>query len=193
VERSFTDEEVLALLSGPTSERMLDLMKAAALTGARLDAIVSLKVGDCGGGAFTFMPQKKEKQSRSVPIHSELLDIVSRRTAGKSADDCLFPDWPGPKKPGSQRERSFRASVAFTAYRREVGIEQTVPGRRRSLVNFHSFRRWFITKAEQAGEPENIIAAVVGHKRKGLTFGRYSRGASMVQMRQCVEAVRLPS
>ena len=191
-ERSFTDEEVLALLNGPASERMLDLMKVAALSGARLDAIVSLKVGDCGGGVFTFMPQKNEKQSRGVPIHSELLDIVSRRTAGKSADDSLFPDWPGPKKRGSQRERSFRASVVFTAYRREVGIEQMVPGRRRSLVNFHSFRRWFITKAEQAGQPENIIAAVVGHKRRGLTFGRYSAGPLLEQMRQCVEAVRLP-
>ncbi len=191
-ERSFTDEEVLALLNGPAEERMLDLMKVAALTGARLDAIVSLKVGDCAGGAFTFMPQKKEKQSRTIPIHSRLLDVVARRTAGKAVGDSLFPDWPGPKKPGSHRERSFRASVAFTVYRREVGIEQTAPGRRRSLVNFHSFRRWFITKAEQAGQPENIIAAVVGHKRRGLTFGRYSRGPLLEQMRQCVEAVRWP-
>ncbi|HEY6732542.1 MAG TPA: hypothetical protein VI256_01895 [Roseiarcus sp.] len=42
-----------------------------------------------------------------------------------------------------------------------------VPGRRRSLVNFHSFRRYFITKAEQADQMEHIIAVVVGHKRPG--------------------------
>ena len=190
-ERSFTDEEALALLNGPAPERMLDLMKVAALTGARLDAIVSLKVGDCEGGAFTFMPQKKEKQPRSVPIHSELAAIVLRRTAGKEADHGLFPDWPGPKKAG--RERSSQATLAFTRYRREVGVEEMVPSRRRSLVNFHSFRRWFITKAEQAGQPENIIAAVVGHKRKGLTFGRYCAGPLAEQMRQCVEAVKLPN
>lgn len=53
-----------------------------------------------------------------------------------------------------------------------------IEGKRRSLVNFHSLRRWFITKAEQAGQPESIIAAVVGHKRQGMTLGGYSGGPS---------------
>jgi integrase len=192
-ERSFTDAEVLALLNGPAPERMLHLMKIAALTGARLDAIVSLRVDDCVGGVFAFMPQKLERKRRSVPIHSELVEIVARRAAGKAGDDSLFPEWPGPRKPGSQRERSFRTTNAFTAYRRSVGVEQMVPGKRRSLVNFHSFRRWFITKAEQAGQPEHIIAVVVGHKRKGITLGLYSGGPLLEQIRQCVEAVRLPA
>jgi hypothetical protein len=47
---------------------------------------------------------------------------------------------------------SFRASNEFTEYRRSVGVEEVVKGRRRSLVNFHSFRRYFITKAEQADQ-----------------------------------------
>jgi hypothetical protein len=37
------------------------------------------------------------------------------------------------------------------------------------------------------------IAAVVGHKRQGETFGTYSAGPSMEQFRACLEeAVRLP-
>lgn len=67
-----------------------------------------------------------------------------------------------------------------------------VPGKRRSLVNFHSFRRWFITKAERADQPESIIAVVVGYKRQGMTLGRYSAGPLMEQARRCVEAVQLP-
>ena len=63
---------------------------------------------------------------------------------------------------------------------------------RRSLVNFHSFRRYFITKAEQADQMEHIIAVVVGHKRTGMTLGRYSGGPLLEQARRCVEAVRLP-
>jgi integrase len=59
-------------------------------------------------------------------------------------------------------------------------------------ANFHSFRRWFITEAERAGQPENIIAAVVGHKRQGMTLGVYSRGSSGEQFRTCVEAVQFP-
>ena len=85
-----------------------------------------------------------------------------------------------------------RASNEFTEYRRSVGVEEVVPGRRRSLVNFHSFRRDFITKAEQADQMEHIIAVVVGRKRTGMTLGRYSGGPLLEQAGRCVEAVRLP-
>jgi integrase len=84
------------------------------------------------------------------------------------------------------------AVKAFTNYRRSLGVDERLPGRKRSLVNFHSFRRWFCTKAEQAGIPETTIAAVVGHKRQRETFGTYSAGPSMEQFRACVEAVKLP-
>ncbi|EIM25237.1 tyrosine-type recombinase/integrase [Microvirga lotononidis] len=192
-ERAFTDAEVKDLLEGPATQRMQDLMRIGALTGARLDAIVDLKVGDCEGGIFVFKPQKKETKPRAVPVHPDLEEIIKRRTEGKEAGDDLFPEWPAPRKVGSQRERSFKASNAFTDYRRSVGVDHIVPGKRRSLVNFHSFRRWFITKAEQADQPESIIAAVVGHKRKGMTLGRYSAGPLMEQARRCVEAVSLPT
>jgi hypothetical protein len=55
-----------------------------------------------------------------------------------------------------------------------------------------SFRRYFITKAEQADQMEHIIAVVVGHKRTGMTLGRYSGGPLLEQARRCVEAVKLP-
>jgi integrase len=170
---------------------MHDLMRIGALTGARLDVIVDLKVKDCVDGRFVFKPQKKEKSERAVPIHRALADIITRRTEGKGPEDDVFPEWP-PSKGDSERERSFKASNAFTIYRRKVGVDEVVPGKRRSLVNFHSFRRWFITKAEQAGQLENIIAVVVGHKRKGLTLGRYSAGPLFSQAQACVEAVKLP-
>lgn len=192
-ERPFTDAEMVKLLTGETTQHMHDLMRIAALTGARIDAIVSLKVKDCRDGSFIFKPQKKEKKERACPIHSELLQIVARRTEGKEDEDDIFPEWPAPKKEGSKRERSFKASNQFTEYRRKVGVDEVIPGKRRSLVNFHSFRRWFITKAEQADQPENIIAAVVGHKRQGMTLGRYSGGPLLEQAKRCVEAVTLPN
>ncbi|WP_336488231.1 tyrosine-type recombinase/integrase [Methylobacterium nigriterrae] len=190
-ERSFTDAEVARLLTGRASQQMDDLMRLGALTGARLDVIVDLKVKDCADGLLTFKPQKKETKPRSVPIHPALVEIIERRCKGRSGEDDVFPEWP-PSKGSSERERSFKASNAFTIYRRKVGVDEVIAGKRRSLVNFHSFRRWFITKAEQAGQPENIIAAVVGHKRKGMTLGRYSSGPLIAQARQCVEAVKLP-
>lgn len=192
-EREFTDEEMVTLLTGKTTQQMHDVMRIAALTGCRLDPIVSLKVADCrDDGVFIFKPQKREKGPRVCPIHSDLVEIVTRRKAGKRPEDPLFPEWPGPRNPTSTRERSFKTSNEFTEYRRSVGVADEREGRRRSLVNFHSFRRWFITKAEQADQPESIIAAVVGHKRQGMTLGVYSAGPKVEQARRCVEAVRLP-
>ncbi|WP_062115005.1 DUF6538 domain-containing protein [Aureimonas sp. AU40] len=191
LERPFSKAEMLTLLGGPASPEMQDLMRIAALTGARLDVIVDLKVGDCVDGVFLFKPQKKETAVRAVPIHSALQGIVKRRTEGKGTVADLFPEWPAPKSSTSLRERSFKASGAFTDYRRSVGVDEQIDGKRRSLVNFHSFRRWFITEAERAGQPEHIIAAVVGHKRQGMTLGRYSAGPLLEQARQCVESVKL--
>ncbi|MDR9763102.1 tyrosine-type recombinase/integrase [Rhizobium redzepovicii] len=192
-ERPFTDDEVRVLLSGPAEPEMDDLMRIAALSGARLDAIVCLKVKDCrDDGVFVFKPQKKEPGPRLCPIHSDLTEIVERRKKGKQSEDDIFPEWPGVKKSTSLRERSFKTSNEFTEYRRSVGVEDRREGKRRGLVNFHSFRRWFITKAEQAGQPESTIAVVVGHKRQGMTFGVYSGGPLLEQARRCVEAVKLP-
>lgn len=191
-ERPFTDEEMRKLLTGNAPQEMHDVMRIAALTGCRLDPIVSLRVRDCENGVFVFKPQKKEKAARLCPIHSDLAEIVERRTKDREKDEPIFPEWPGPKDPKSKRERSFKTSNEFTTYRRSVGVKDELEGRRRSLVNFHSFRRWFITKAEQADQPEHIIAAVVGHKRQGMTLGLYSAGPKLEQAKRCVEAVTLP-
>ncbi|MEF2554480.1 tyrosine-type recombinase/integrase [Aurantimonas sp. A2-1-M11] len=182
---------MLKLLQGDTTQHMHDLIRIGALTGARIDAIVCLTVRDCENGHFRFKPQKSEPGPRLCPIHSDLQGIVKRRCADKEPDDDLFPEWPYPQK-GSMREKSFKASNHFTEYRRSVGVDDVIPGNRRSRVNFHSFRRWFATKAEQADQPESIIAAVVGHKRQGMTLGVYSSGPKLEQARRCIEAVRFP-
>lgn len=191
-ERPFTDEEMKALLSGPATQAMHDVMRIGALTGARLDPIVCLRVKDCKNGTFIFKPQKKEPGPRLCPIHPDLIEIVSRRSEGKSDEDDMFPEWPRPSDPKSLREKSFKTSNHFTKYRRSVGVEDRRDNRRRGLANFHSFRRWFATKAEQADQPEHIIAAVIGHKRSGITLGIYSRGPLLEQARRCIEAVKLP-
>jgi integrase len=179
LERPFTDDEVHRLLTGPTTRSMLDLIRVGLLTGARLNAITSLRVGDCQDGVFTFTPQKSESKPRRVPIHSTLVEMVAGRMEGRTDGDLLFP-------------HLRDASNAFGDYRKGVGVDEVVKGNRRSRVNFHSARRWWITKAEQAGVPENLIGAVVGHRRPGLSLGLYSAGPSMEQLRQAVEAVRLP-
>lgn len=79
-------------------------------------------------------------------------------------------------------------------WRRDLNLDARQEGRRQSDADFHSFRRWFATKAEQAGQPPHTISAVLGHEegRGGMTLGVYSAGPSLEQRRAVVEAVRLP-
>jgi integrase len=188
--RPFTDVEVAALLGGlPASAQGL-LMRIAALTGPRLGVICWLRVKDCTGGTFTFQPAKKELKERKVPIHSSLMDDVAARCIGRGPDEYLLHELHTGTKPEAVTNT---ASVAFINYRRRLGVEELGIGRKHSNVDFHSFRRWFTTKAEQAGQPPHIIDWVTGHKRPGETLGRYSGGPSIDQLRACVEAVRLPT
>jgi integrase len=175
-ERAFTDSEATLLLQGDCSPSLRLLMMVAALTGARLDAIIRMEVK---GDTIILPPPKKERGPRTIPLHSHLREPLADFGAK-------------PMGSGWQWTNSSTASSFFGLYRRKV-LGPDPGGRRRAVVNFHSWRRWFISKAEQAGQPENVIAAVVGHRRPGLTFGRYSSGPGVELMRACVEAVRLPS
>jgi hypothetical protein len=168
-ERAWTDDEVKRLLDGPASPPLRLLMEVAALTGARLDAIINMRVQ---GDTLTLPRQKKERGTRTIPLHSHLQGSLEG-----------FSGWPWPT--------GNRASQAFTTYRRAV-LGADPPGRRRAVANMHSWRRWFISQAERAGIDERVISDVVGHARRSMT-GRYSAGATMGQMKVCVEAVKLPT
>lgn len=192
-ERPYTAEELQRILMGTPLEgdRLLDVVKVAALTGARLDAVVDLKVGGLADGYFTFKPQKRERDERDVPVHPELKEIVARRIKGKSPEDELFPEWPAPPKT-SVRPRSAYFSKRFTKYTDGIGVRDEREDKRRSLTNFHSLRRWFITELERARVREGLIAAIVGHKRKGMTLGLYSGGPEFEEAAEAIALVKLP-
>jgi len=186
--RPFTDDELRILLTGDASQELADSIRVAALSGMRLEEIYRLTVADCRDGVFNIRAAKTTAGVRSVPIHSGLRGIVERRTAGKAATAFLFHE-PGPQ---GQRERSRAVSQRFGRYRIALDVEDREAGRRHSRIDFHSLRRWFITKARQAGIDQATVAAVVGHQVGNLTDDTYSAGPAMAQRRKCVEAVRLP-
>lgn len=191
-ERPFSDVEVETLLAGPAEPRLADTMRIAALSGMRIDEICMLRVRDCVHGLFTIRKAKTAAGIRQVPIHPALNDIVAVRTSGKAADEFLIHELGPAPKADAVRARSDPLGKQFVRHRRDLKVDDVLEGRRRSLVNFHSFRRWFVTKAEHAGQPPWVIESVVGHKRTGMTLGVYSAGSSLAQLRACVEAVQLP-
>lgn len=188
-ERAFTDAEVSRLLDGPADEELADLMRVGALSGMRLDEAYRLEVRDCDDGLFNVRRAKTKAGERRVPIHPALSVIVARRVKDKGRTEFLFHE-PGPRKAG--RERSMAASKRFGYYRKREGVNETAEGKRRGLVNFHSYRRWFITAAIRAGQPERVVQQVVGHKQQGVTMGVYFGGDLADTLRACVEAVNLP-
>ena len=189
--REYTDEEMVKLFGGEPGELLSDFMYIAALSGMRVDEIARLHVENIVDDCFDITVAKTKAGIRMVPIHPALKDIVVRRIDGKGQKDPLFPELPVPKK-GSAVERSQKVVKAFTAYRRKLELDDVPEGARQSRVDFHSFRRWFITKAEQAEQQPHFIEALVGHKRTGMTLCRYSAGPLKEQFRAVVEAVKLP-
>lgn len=201
-ERPFTEAEIKALLYSPFpdgikvqfKEQLQDAMRISALSGMRLAEVITLWVEECeigsdGKGWFDIRQGKTSAAARKVPIHPDLLSIVRRRKANKEPTEWLFHEL------SKERDAGDIFSKRFAAYRKKLKIEDVRIGKRRSLVNFHSFRRWFVTQAEQAGQQESIISEVVGHEegRKSITLKVYSGGPSDEQKRICVEAVALPN
>lgn len=197
--RPFTDDEVTRLLyGGSPDDTLADYMLIAALTGMRIAEIGALTVGDCEGGVFNIRKAKTKAGIRKVPIHSALRGIVARRSKGRKHDEWLLEDGATAdlRKARHSRaetwDRSMPISKRFGRYRQTVGVHERTDGQAKSAVDFHSFRRWFVTKAEQAGIEPHIVQFVIGHQRGSLTLDRYSGGSSLEQMRACVEAVKLP-
>lgn len=200
-ERPFTTEEVKALLYGePTRVTKFDDLTHEVtifglLSGLREDEIVSLQVGDViegpdgMGQAFDLSRSKTQAGVRMVPVHPDLMGNVAERTKGKKPTALLFQEF------ADMPDASDTFGKRFKRYREARGVADKRDGKRRSLVNFHSTRRWFITETERAGLPEVTVAAVVGHKEardRGFTFGTYSGGPSGAQRRAVVESVVLP-
>jgi integrase len=187
--RPFTDDEMVTLLTGGAKLEMDDAIRVAALSGMRLEEIYRLKVRDCTERRFNIRRAKTAAGVRTVPIHPDLGVILERRTRGKAPNAYLFEE-AGDVPPG--RVRSGRLSARFTKYRQSVGVHDKDHNRRHSRVDFHSLRRWFVTKARQAGIDRAVVAATVGHEVGNLTDDTYSGGPSLEQRRACVEAVKLP-
>lgn len=189
-ERPFTDDEVRILLEGPADTDLANVMRISALSGMRLDEIGQLRVADCRDDTFRITRSKSAAGIRIIPIHSALQPVIARLIEDRAPAAFLFPDF---QDTGWDGNRTMALSKRFAYYRKKLGVDDVRQGSRRSKVNFHSFRRWFATKAEDAGNRENVVAAIMGHEvGLGITFGVYSKAELLALKLACVESVTLP-
>lgn len=202
--RPYTDKEMVTLLSGTIDPLLSKLIPIAALSGMRIEEICQLRVRDCTKGVFTVRQGKTANARRSIPIHSDLKEIVAQclNNEKKKADDYLIDSLPAP--PPSRTTRSDPAVKKFTRYRRKCGIDERPNGKPKSNVDFHSFRRWFVRQVRDAlingasGFDMWTLVDVVGHSDKDRPMGldlsqRTYAGSDPIEPRKLlVEAVKLP-
>ncbi len=206
-ERPFADAEAKTLLYAPYPDGMdpdhegqiADAIRISLLSGMRMAEVLTLWVeevreGPEGAGlVFDIQQGKTDAAARPVPVHPDLMKIVQRRLkdakgADKPGKAWLFHELADERDPGDTFGKRFRR------YRLALGVDDKRDGKRRSLVNFHSARRWFATAADRAGQTEAVIKDIVGHvpDRKNVTRSSYIARSSGAQMRACIESVMLP-
>ena len=190
--RPFTSDEIVALLTGTPSPWLHDFIRVKALTGMRLNEVGNLMARDVNRGWLAVTDGKTDAAIRRVPVHPDIADIITKRASGKPADAYLFHDLPSSSGPG--RGRADKAGEHFTKYRRSVGVDDRRGDSKRSLVDFHSIRRWFITEAVRGCNAPHMVSELVGHEEglKGMTLGPYYSGATDEQLKAVVAAVQLP-
>jgi integrase len=188
--RPFTDNEVRTLLSGKTDHEVGDAIRVAALSGMRLGEIYGLTVAACADGWFDLRRVRVKTKSgqRRIPVHPDLKALVERRTKGKGVGEFLFHE-AGPQQ--GDKVRSDAVGKRFSNYRQRVGVHEKADGDRQSRIDFHSFRRWFITKA-RVGFDRAVVAAIVGHEAGNITDDVYSGGPDDAVRIACVASVHLP-
>jgi integrase len=186
-------------------------VRSALLTGARIEELFSIRVGDLRLAEATpyidLKGSKTEAARRTIPIHPDLMDLIERRTAGKAAEAWLFDDLREVPK-GSIVERSQPVSKTFTRLRRRLAaaghpaLDQRTPGARQADCDWHTFRRTFAGKARDAlnrgatGYSQWTIGQVMGHAGSemplAMTMGVYAGKEGLEAKLACVKAVRLP-
>lgn len=190
--RPFTTKELEALFKDVEDIALRDLMHLAALSGMRIEEACSLTVGQCGGGVFDVRGTKTKAAKRKVPIHPDLSELIKRRCTDKQSTDWLFPEAGEPDKFG---KRAPVMSARFYKFRHDRKVDDKPEGKKVSRVNFHSFRRWFVSEAITAGQPLHVIRQIVGHEqpKSDVTLSTYFRGELEQAKVVCVNAVAMPA
>lgn len=177
--KSFLPEDYRKLLDEvPEQDKQLaDLIKIAAHTGARIEEICALTTDKVSETELTIVDAKTESGWRKIPIHKDITNLVADLKA-TSKDGYLISDLTKNK----YDDRSNAVGKRFGRLKGRLGYG-------RDYV-FHSFRKGLATQLEAKGVPENIVARLLGHELKTMTYGLYSGGLfSYDQLKEVIDKV----
>lgn len=179
----FEPSEVVKLLDAATEKEdheLADLIRLGMYSGARIEELCALKVGDCTEEVLKITDSKTEAGIRRVPVHSALVEIV-KRLKEASEDGYLLSGLTFNK----YGDRSNAIGKRFGRLKKSLGFPEKKV--------FHSIRKTVVTMLENAGVSENLTADIVGHEKPRITYGLYSGGATLPVMKEALERIRYPA
>lgn len=146
-------------------EDVAEIIPVAAYTGMREGELLKLKAKDIDLGLNVIhvggRPDVVTKAGnyRSIPIHTHIADILSRRLDGVSPNVRVFGDeW-------NNKDQLLRAFIKVRNY---------IWGPTKDAYVFHCLRHSFATWAVEAGVPLITLKDLMGHKRIETTL-RYAK------------------
>jgi len=146
-------------------EDVAEIIPVAAYTGMREGELLKLKAKDIDLGLNVIhvggRPDviTKAGNYRSIPIHTHIADILSRRLDGVSPNVRVFGDeW-------NNKDQLLRAFIKVRNY---------IWGPTKDAYVFHCLRHSFATWAVEAGVPLITLKDLMGHKRIETTL-RYAK------------------
>ena len=177
-------ESVFALVRKETNmaRRLVPLIGLT--TGCRIEEICALRTGDVimeGGHFFLNITDGKTAAARRVvPVHSILTKMLKKWLKEREGEEWMFD------LNAVADKRSHALSKWFGYIKKKVvGSDRT--------KSFHSLRVHMATALERAKVPESTATWILGHERKvSMSYGLYSKGMELSQLREAVESIRLP-
>jgi integrase len=178
--RNWNEDELTAFFTKVDTSKAEWTMSVIALyTGMRSNEIAETELKDVYETHIHIPEGKTESSVRDVPLHAVIKPLVTKLKE-TSADGYLIENL---KRGGEDDKRNHYFVKNFGRKIRTLGIED------RGVV-FHSFRKNFSTRLENAGITLNIAQQIVGHKKQSLTYGLYSQGVDMNLMVKAVGKVK---
>ena len=174
----FEPADVLKLLDAARGDKDLaDLIRLGMWTGCRIEELCALKVAQVKDDHFSVGDAKTKAGWRDVPIHQKLARTMARLIDDRKDGFVLS----GLTK-NKYGDRSNGIGKRFGRLKRDLGYD--------SQLVFHSIRKTVVTILENAGVAENIVADIVGHEKKTMTFGLYSGGISLAVKRDALAKLK---
>ncbi|XOY55595.1 MAG: tyrosine-type recombinase/integrase [Rhodobacterales bacterium] len=165
------------LLAGCQDDLILsDLITLAAYTGCRIEELCGLKLANVRTDRFELVDAKTEAGWRTMPIHDHIKQTVAR-LVDTSKDGYLLSGLTFNKF----GDRSNAVGKRFGRLKKGLGYGPDHV--------FHSLRKGFATQLENAGQPLNVVARLMGHAQDNQSFGNYSDGLVFEELRIAINRV----